>query len=666
MRYQEAAQGPSAEVTCALDDVECTEFGSTRHRHIQECFISAETKQILKVILQLEGLHDDCQADLVVDGILRDTVTWRKKSVGDKCHIFEHGIWKGGRKTYRSPLKLAELSPGLSVLFDTAVVETTVGTIEIRIFKANPNLFHQNKVPDYNEQHNWEDSDLMPGTAGIEPTHTIVPLTLEELSESKRKTVRANFGRERPGLAPWAVFRFFYRGQKSLNDAGVLTALPASPAPTNTESTDEEQLEPGEEDTITVESKPVQGLPTVLILPTKDGAALGIGVLTGEIVQNPDASKLANAANKDDCDIMDSVEDAPLRNIFTAPVAQMTLPIAKQSPFLDPSQNAEPMDPAVSTDLDQTSKNSVIHALKTVENPSTSEHIPNGPYSGGDGPSKENQAVRGLGLELGGALQHMDGTVPSSVLRTQLSEQIQAEDATAIAAPPESTALLIRSPASVFSSAKILPVETKPSPGQDTSQPWIFPPNELRDPQSLAATDLSPSPVASPPADDSDTGEGHYSPLFVSPEPQEGLRSGDVRGSYPRVTSPISLTSNVNFNNLAPIPRAPNFLKRSFGSPMLTGQEQQKGPPPDDTIQAPKRRKTDIKALKAEIKWLAKRKVDSARRVEEARGKREEHERTLNEQYEALEREKLEVLQSIAADNNAEEDYLRGIEDDSE
>ena len=57
-------------------------------------------------------------------------------------------------------------------------VQTTVGTIEIRISKANSNSIHQNthqnKVPDYNEQHNWEDSNLMPGIAGIEPTHKIV------------------------------------------------------------------------------------------------------------------------------------------------------------------------------------------------------------------------------------------------------------------------------------------------------------------------------------------------------------------------------------------------------------------------------------------------------------------------------------------------------------
>ncbi|MCJ1415014.1 hypothetical protein MMC32_001344 [Xylographa parallela] len=126
---------------------------------------------------------------------------------------------------------------------------------------------------------------------------------------------------------------------------------------------------------------------------------------------------------------------------------------------------------------------------------------------------------------------------------------------------------------------------------------------------------------------------------------------------------------HVDTGNLTPMPEMPemaNTLKRSLELSPLLGQKAESPSLRDDIKHVLKHRKNEIKALKAELEALTQKKADSARRVEEARRRREEQERILNEEYEALEREKLDVLQSIAADQEAEEEHLRGLEDDSE
>ncbi|MCJ1397135.1 hypothetical protein MMC11_000327 [Xylographa trunciseda] len=673
MRYQGTAKGPSAEVTCTLDNIDCKEFKSTSYTNVRECFISGETKQMIKVVLQLRGIYGgDCQADLIIDGILRDTIIWRKKSFEVRSHTFECGIWKAGRTTYRSPLKLAELAPELSALFDPASIQTTVGTIEIRIFKADPNGTHKNMVPDYSEQNKWEDSDLMAGTAGIEPTHKIVPSALEGLGESRRKTTRASFVRERPGLTPWAIFRFLYRGLKSLNDAGVLTTLPVSPDPTDAESSDEDELESVEEDPVNDETEPAGDHPAISTAHINDTTAFGPRASAKEAAQNPYASQLAEALDKEDRDIIASVvasvAEATSPGNLAAPVAHMTLPTAEKSPNQNESSDAERTGPMMLVDSDQPSEGSARHFIKASKNSTGSEHIQDRLYSDENDSSTGNQAVSGLGLDLGGERRHMDANVTSNTdtLDAPLSERIGAEGGTAFRVPPKSPASLARDTTNVTSNANILPVNIKSSPGLEANRPWSFPPNELRHPQPSTAGESSPSPEASQLANDDEADNPPYSPLYVSPEPPEDPRPGNLPEPYLRPTSLISVTSNTNSNNQAPMPETPNALKRSFGTLMLNGQEQQEVPLLFGSTRATKRRKIDIKALRVELEGLAKRKVDSARRVIEARRKREAHERTLNEQYEALERERLEMLKSIAADNEAEEEYLRGIEDDSE
>ena len=89
-------------VTCAIDKVDCTEYKyeslqSKKPENVQECFVSAETKHTIQFHISLEGFWEVCQADLVVDGIIRDTAVLRKVNYGTRWHTLEHGMWKEGR-----------------------------------------------------------------------------------------------------------------------------------------------------------------------------------------------------------------------------------------------------------------------------------------------------------------------------------------------------------------------------------------------------------------------------------------------------------------------------------------------------------------------------------------------------------------------------------------
>ena len=214
----------------------------------------------------------------------------------------------------------------------------------------------------------------------------------------------------------------------------------------------------------------------------------------------------------------------------------------------------------------------------------------------------------------------------------------------------------------------------KLSPREETSRPWNFSSHELRHPRSLDAGDSNTSPVSSTLADDNDAEDEYHSPLFMSPGPPGDTNAGGILGLDIRSISPRSLSSNMTSGGLVPIPRTPIAYKRSSASLKPTREDQKTLLHPDDSVQAIKRRKVDIEALKAESEKLAKKKLDSARRVEEARLRREKHEvcllgeilweslmmnqNILNKQYEALQQERLEVLKSIAADRDAEKEYL--------
>ena len=122
MRYQETAGGPLAEAICVVNGKDCTELQRTAHINIQECFISGEAEQKLKVRLRLDDVYSNCQADLVIDGIVRNTFLCGNTCTRTRRNVFEHGTWEIEGKIYRGLFKLAELPPSFEGSYQSSLL----------------------------------------------------------------------------------------------------------------------------------------------------------------------------------------------------------------------------------------------------------------------------------------------------------------------------------------------------------------------------------------------------------------------------------------------------------------------------------------------------------------------------------------------------------------
>ncbi|MCJ1431782.1 hypothetical protein MMC27_001137 [Xylographa pallens] len=568
MRFE--SRGRVVEVTCAVDKVDCTEYNhgseqSSSPENIQECFISAETNQTIRLDISLQEPRSEFLADLVVDGVIRDTANFRRMKSGMKYYSFEHGMWKEGRRTSRWQLKIKELPPHTSEAGDSHDLlkyrNVLVGTIEVRIFCGSCDT-NMNRVPAYCDMYSRA-KDVFYGVQGIEPTHRIGGGIAIGISKSQKSAIESTINGLRSSTKPFCAFRFSYRSQKCLQLAGVISASPTPKAHASIEPPEDEQLQAAAEEPST----------------EKDGDTKSLIAVT------------------------------------TSKVSIMTDEVS----IIEENQRLDVLAPALL--IDGTSA-----------------------------------------ISLGTSEPHL------SVLRA-------------------STAL--------SSNATNLVPETDSVPSQYSSRLRNPASNELYRQTSPSATDsIINSGLLLADHEGADDA-GHYSPLFVSPEPRKVSVLDDssrnfgpplapsshghpiyiaptrssldvLTDSYDPHERSINSALRVDIGNLTPMWEMPNTLKRSVELSPLLGQKAESPSSKDDIKQVFKRRKNDIKVLKAELEALTQKKADSARRVEEARRRREEQERILNEEYEALEQEKLKVLQSIAADQEAEEEHLRGLEDDSD
>ena len=175
-------------VTCAVDEVDCTEYklGSeyrSNSESIQECFISAETNQTIRLDICSPTFVCPYQADLVIDGVIRDTAVFRRVRYGKygrKCHSFEPGMWKEGRSICRRQLKIVELPPRTSGMTDDEDSDdfwgnrddAIVGTIEVRIFMESSNTGPEDKVLE--NYHTYRRAkNVYYCVQDIKPTHSI-------------------------------------------------------------------------------------------------------------------------------------------------------------------------------------------------------------------------------------------------------------------------------------------------------------------------------------------------------------------------------------------------------------------------------------------------------------------------------------------------------------
>lgn len=112
MQYSDGVPHRSATATITADNLQCTEYRVSTTNNVVEGFICVKKGQTLELNCDVIIDTDDCQVDLIIDGILRESMTGRKKSAHKKKFAFKHGLHKVARKTWRGPMKVSDLNHG--------------------------------------------------------------------------------------------------------------------------------------------------------------------------------------------------------------------------------------------------------------------------------------------------------------------------------------------------------------------------------------------------------------------------------------------------------------------------------------------------------------------------------------------------------------------------
>ena len=109
MQYSEGVPYRSATAVITADNLQCTEYRVSTTNNVVEGFICVKKGQTLEINCEAVIDTDDCQVDLIMDGILRESMTSRKKSANKKNFAFKHGIYKIKRKTWKGYIKVSDL-----------------------------------------------------------------------------------------------------------------------------------------------------------------------------------------------------------------------------------------------------------------------------------------------------------------------------------------------------------------------------------------------------------------------------------------------------------------------------------------------------------------------------------------------------------------------------
>ena len=108
MQYSDSVPYRSATATVTADNLQCTEHRVSTTNNVVESFICVKRGQTLEIDCEVVIDTDDCQVDLIIDGILRESMTNRKKSAHKKF-AFKHGLHKVARKTWRGAMQVFDL-----------------------------------------------------------------------------------------------------------------------------------------------------------------------------------------------------------------------------------------------------------------------------------------------------------------------------------------------------------------------------------------------------------------------------------------------------------------------------------------------------------------------------------------------------------------------------
>ena len=106
MQYTDTSSNCSALVYIkSKSDQRLSEHGLTTVDNVKQCFIAVQPGEYLTVYCEVDLGSEENQVDLIVDGILRDSIYHKASKLNNKkTLIFQYGMHKVERKTWRGEL----------------------------------------------------------------------------------------------------------------------------------------------------------------------------------------------------------------------------------------------------------------------------------------------------------------------------------------------------------------------------------------------------------------------------------------------------------------------------------------------------------------------------------------------------------------------------------
>jgi len=187
-------------------------------------YIAVETGQPLQIACSFHGNCTEGVYDVIVDGVLRFTRTFKSKQTKHTSkkppELFEYVLVKDGNGVRCGSLVVKDLDPPSS----TQSHYESVGSIEVRIsVLREPTGKHNNDdVNSFDDIDDWKEM-------WHKATHTAVPVTHEiafpatgddAVSKTAIINCRRSAKKPRPGSKPWAAFKFFYRSRRKSRPRG--------------------------------------------------------------------------------------------------------------------------------------------------------------------------------------------------------------------------------------------------------------------------------------------------------------------------------------------------------------------------------------------------------------------------------------------------------------
>ncbi|KAI9818087.1 MAG: hypothetical protein M1827_000712 [Pycnora praestabilis] len=169
--------------------------------------------------------------DLIVDGILRESKSYRPGRdlrCRPKQH-FELVCFRDGKDPFDlGTMRVGALAPDPGDL-NTGDSPGAVGSIELRLYKAEGNSTHMSELRAISDFSHWRHLPPELRNSGeIPPTNDIQFLRIEKITKGARSNKSAKMRQARPGRSHWASFNLLYRTEDVLRTNGILI-LPTEP-----------------------------------------------------------------------------------------------------------------------------------------------------------------------------------------------------------------------------------------------------------------------------------------------------------------------------------------------------------------------------------------------------------------------------------------------------